>query len=110
MALIKNIETQYGIDANYWKVVDLNVNWLTKQSHISLLGWNSKTDRVEGKQSLASRVYDWSGEDFPFTIEALDAENENAVKIAYEKIKSLSTLDEENNVVEGEFADAQNDL
>ena len=89
MALEKAIQTPYDtIDATYWKVAETNINYLTNQAHVTLLGFVSKEARDAGKQSIMDRSYDWSGDDFPFTIEELDKAGINAVKLAYEKIKA----------------------
>lgn len=91
MALIKSISTGFGIDATYWKIVDLNINWLDKNSHISLLGWADKTARDAGLNPLDQRSFDYSGEEFPF----IDEEPQNERETAYTKIKETD-----------EFADA----
>ncbi len=90
MALQISIPNNYGTNTTYWKIVDLNINWLTKSSHVTLCGWVDKDARLDGKQPTDQRTYDWSGDDFPFDIAVLDEEDVNGLKIAYEKIKSLN--------------------
>lgn len=102
MALQKKIATKYGIDADYWKIVDLNINWLTENSHVVLCGWASKEAREEGLKPLAQRGFDWSGEKFPFT----DEEPQNERGEAYEAIKNETTMDVDGNEIAGEFVDA----
>ena len=92
MALIKSISTRFGIDATYWKIIDLNINWLSKNSHISLSGWSDKASRDAGNIPLDSRSFDWMGEDFPF----IGEEPQNERETAYNKIKQSE-----------EFADAE---
>jgi len=93
MAFIISIDTQYGIEASYWKIVDLNINWLTKNSHVSMCGWIDKASRDAGQQPLDQRSFDWSGDAFPF----IETEPQNERELAYDTIKSLE---------DGEFADA----
>lgn len=83
MALSKVLPTDFGIDATYWKIVDLNINWLSRETHISLLGWSDKVSREAGRKELARKIFSFSGDDFPF----LDIEPQNEREIAYDKIK-----------------------
>lgn len=86
MALIKTLPTEYGIDASYWKIVDLNINWLAREAHLSLLGWASLADRDAGKKEIDRKIFSFLGEDFPFT----DTEPQNERGIAYSKIKTTN--------------------
>lgn len=95
MALIKTISTNFGIDSTYWKIVDLNINWLSKNSHVSMSGWSSKASRDAGDQPLTSRSFDWSSDEFPF----IDDEPQNERETAYLKIKESE-----------EFSDAEDML
>lgn len=88
----------------YYKIVEINTNWLEKSSHVVMLGYLDQTARQELRQPIVSKVYDWSGDEFPFTLEALDLEGNNQIKIAYAKIKE-SKLDEDGNET-NEFASA----
>ena len=108
MALKISTQNPYDGTASeaYFKIVETNINWLNRSSHITLVGWVDRQARLDGKQPIISRSYDWSGEDFPFDFEELDEEGMNTVKIAYDKIKSLKTVDEEGNEVDGEFTNA----
>lgn len=83
MALSKKIKTNLGIDATYWKIVDLNINWLDKTSHISLLGWVDKNARDNGLKPLTQRNFDFNNVEFPF----IDEEPQNEREIVYIKIK-----------------------
>ena len=83
MALSKVLPTDFGIDATYWKIVDLNINWLSREAHISLLGWSDKVSRELGKKELSRKIFSFYGEEFPF----LDIEPQNEREIAYEYIK-----------------------
>jgi len=98
MALIKSTNLPYDGEAveAYWKIIETNINWLTKSSHVTISAWIDQEARENGKQPFASKSFDWSGADFPFGIETLDEEGNNAVKISYTKIKE-SILDDEGN-------------
>lgn len=96
MALLKTKTQPTGTTCEYWKVIETNINWLNQSAHVSLAGFLDQAARQAGKQPLEAVSFDWSGEDFPFTLSVLDQENENTVKVAYEKIKE-SKLDEEGN-------------
>lgn len=84
MALLKTIPTAYGVDAEYWKVVETNTDWLNRRSHVTMHGWLDQQARVDDKTPLTSRVYDWLGDDFPF----VESEPQNEREIAYLKIKA----------------------
>ena len=102
MALKITIPTRYGIDATYFKVVDLNINWLTRQSHVTLCGWKDEEARRNNQQPLTERSFDWSGDDFPF----LDEEPQNEREIAYISIKNPVTTSETNEEIPSEFSQA----
>ncbi len=107
MALYKQKEDIYGNSGiKYWRIVETNINWAQKASHIVLAGYVSKDARLAEKQPLECISFDWSNEDFPFTLDILDQEGENVVKVAYEKIKE-SKLDEGGNETNW-FFDAEN--
>jgi len=95
MALIKSTTLPYDGDAvsAYWKIIETNINCVAKSSHVTIACWINKQARLDGKQPFTSQSFDWSGDDFPFSMELLDEEGNNAVKISYEKIKE-SKLDE----------------
>jgi hypothetical protein len=103
MALKLSVENPYNgtADNAYWKVVDLNCNWLNKNCHVSLCAWVDQQARTDLKQPIAQRSFDWSGDRFDFDVE------ENLVAQVYAKIKSEVTTDQDGNITQGEFADAE---
>lgn len=108
MALAQFIKTPYNdITADYWKIIECNVNWLDTRSHVVMAGWVSDEARRGGKQPISQRNYDWSDGEFPFSFDELSKEGQNPVKIAYEKIKTLTNKDSEGNETPGEFNDAE---
>lgn len=96
MALKLKRDDQYGNGGiEYWKIVQTNINWLNNTSHVVLAGFLNQQTREDGKQPMQLENFDWSGDDFPFSIEEMNKLDNNVVKIAYEKIVE-SKLDEEN--------------
>lgn len=108
MALQKNIATIYGIDATYWKIAEININWITKTSNTTLVGYVDQEAKIALKQPIAQRSFYWSGDTFPFDITGLSKDGVNAVKVAYEVIKAGDTMTNEQGetIVLGEFTEA----
>ncbi len=89
----------------YWKVVESNINWASMSCHIVLAGYLDSATRQEGRQPITSRNFDWSGSDFPYTVDAMSLSN--LVAITYNKIKSIKTVDSFGNETMGEFYEAE---
>lgn len=87
MALQKNTLTQYGVDANYWKLAQVNIDCVGLTAHVELSLYVSRDARIAGNQVISSVAFDWSGENFPFTKDAMAAGS--VYVAAYDKIKSL---------------------
>jgi hypothetical protein len=87
MALKIEKDTNYGVSATYWKIIETNINYLSKNSRVVVAGYIDQKARDNGKEPLAGFGFDWNGEEFPFSVDALT--EENPVKIAYEKIKKI---------------------
>lgn len=98
MALKKTIETKYGNTASYWRIVQLNISYLGQVSHIELAGYIDEDSRKANKQPIDGRVFDFSGDDFPFN----EDEPQNEREIAYNKIKALKTTETTTNEETGE--------
>ncbi len=106
MALLKTISTNIGIDATYWKIIDLNINWLRKICHVVLGGWSSKNIRDLEKNPIDNRNFDFNDSNFPF----IEDEPQNERQIIYDKIKTQKVLEtdydgDQNDIIEvdGEF-------
>ncbi len=97
MALKKIKELSSGISVEYWKVTQLNINWHKKQAHMVLEGFINKEARDDNKIPVTSQIWDFSGEDFPFTIEGKNVEE------GYKYITTEKILDEEDKEIGGEF-------
>jgi hypothetical protein len=100
---IKEIDN-LGISGDYHKIVETNINWASRGSHVTLATYLNQQARLDGKNPLETTSFDWSGDEFPFDLPTLDAEGMNTIKVAYTKIKE-SKLDEEGNETNW-FADA----
>lgn len=106
MALQKHKNDQFGNGGyNYWRIIETNINWASRSSHVSLAGYLTQEARQNDKQPMEVVSFDWSGENFPFDLPVLDGEGMNAVKVSYEKIKE-SKLDDKGEETNW-FADAE---
>jgi len=84
VALQKTISTRYGIDATYWKIERLELDWLNSNCFCRISGWKDNASRLVPDAALDLRVYNWSGADFTFS-HAL-----NNTAEAYGKIKAIT--------------------
>lgn len=84
MPLRITIDNQYGHPADYWVIVEINVNFARPYAHVVIEGWASKAKYLAGKHSIDARMYDFSAEDWPFA----DGRG-NLLRAAYDKIKTL---------------------
>ena len=66
MALKKALETQYGVNAEYWAISQTNVNWRERSIHVVVLGWPSREAAQQGHTPLDAKTRDWAGAQFPF--------------------------------------------
>ena len=90
MALNLTKNNSFGGTTSYWKVVDLNINWLNKISSVSLCGWTDEAARVALYRPTEQRNFEFSGDDFPF----VEEEPQNEREIAYSKIKETEEFSE----------------
>ena len=42
MALLKELETNYGVNAAYWKITEVNINWTVPSVTIKISGFASE--------------------------------------------------------------------
>jgi hypothetical protein len=87
MALLKNIPNGFGSTTSYWRVGQINISFLSKNVHVDLLGYLDRQARLDGKQPIDQRSFDFNGDEFPFN----ENEPQNEREIAYLKIKSFKT-------------------
>lgn len=98
MALQKTINTNYNANATYWKITNINIDYLRNSSVVVLEGYTDKQTRDELKSSLSSFTYNWCDLDFPFEVTELNGEGKNPLSIAYIKIKEVSPFIDAKNV------------
>lgn len=60
MALYKNIQTQYGIDASYIRVAQTNINWTNMMAHIEVLLYVNQDVRRAENNPIGSMAFDIS--------------------------------------------------
>jgi hypothetical protein len=107
MALKKKVEVNNsGAMVEYWKVTQVNINWLTMEAHIVLEGFLSEDMRRAGKMPLVAKVYDFgAGNPLPFKPE------ENIVSKMYDWLhtEQVRTEGEKGTpvLVPGLFVDAE---
>lgn len=83
MALLKDIQTPFGLVAAYWKITFMDLTYATpdvqQRTGCILRGWQNQTDR-ETHQPIADRAFVWFGDDVP----ADRAEAYAKIKLNYE--------------------------
>jgi hypothetical protein len=92
MALQKNIETNYGVEATYWKICITNFDWYKKLSRITIYGFLNRETRDNLKESLAIKSYAFNDDDFTFDYQ------EDIIAHAYNKLKVLPEWEDAEDV------------
>ncbi len=85
MALSKDISTQYGVNASYWRVIDVRLNVANKFAEVLVGGYLSAEARADNKLPLQTLVFSVS----PDGYDASFATNENAIRQSYQHLKTL---------------------
>jgi len=83
MALLKKVDTQFGVEAEYHRITLTNISWLERKAHIEIVVYANKKARDDGKQFLDGKAIDISGEQFDYTCD------DNIVAKTYDKLKLL---------------------
>jgi hypothetical protein len=86
MALVLEKEVPSGVTGSYWRVVQLNVNYLLGVANVTVALFLSSTARREGKAPLYLTTFEWKGDDFIF------AADQAPVPLAYQKLKTTKLL------------------
>lgn len=94
MALQLEHELPTGVKANYWRILQINMDFQNKHAAITVGLYKDKKAREADKQVLEAFTFDWYGDDFPFDLEKLSAAKANPIIIAYDKIKKMRTEDQ----------------
>jgi len=90
MALNKIIQHQSGAYANYWKIKETNLNYVSKSGSIVIDGYVSQEARNENKTPLMSKEVLATNQDFEtwFLPVNVDPLNINQVKNSYLFLKT----------------------
>jgi hypothetical protein len=64
MALIKSIDTDYGISASYWNIGAVQEDFKGKGTEVTFYGYASKETRDAGKQPLSSGKVQIAGNEY----------------------------------------------
>jgi hypothetical protein len=64
MALIKSIDTDFGIPATYWNIGAVQEDFKGKGTEVTFYGYASKEARLEGKQPLSAGKVQIAGEEY----------------------------------------------
>jgi hypothetical protein len=64
MALIKSVDTEYGIPAQYWNIGAVQEDFKGKGTEVTFYGYASKEAREAGKQPLAAGKVQISGDEY----------------------------------------------
>ena len=104
MALkLDSFEDSYGntYTDSYSRVVETNLNYDTKSAHITINIYKDEQARIDGKQPVAQKTYDVTGDDFEtyYNFSELDKKDVNTVSQSYLYIKRpLIVEGEETNI------------
>lgn len=77
MAIQKSIKSQFGVNAEYWRIMKLNIEVDLTRVSIVLFGWGSKDFADNGDQHLEQRQFFFAGQEFSEMAFAIANENEN---------------------------------
>ena len=93
MALLKKIYTEdnTGVYAEYWKISEINSNWLTDRIEIVLSGFFDESSRRNGKNPLIKKITYALGEDARvyFSAIAMQPEGVDIIQEAYNFVKRV---------------------
>jgi len=84
MALQQIISTDYGVNASYWKVVDVHFNRFDKTVKIDVAGYLDKDSRDNGANVL--KIFEYT---VPESIICSEDSQSNVIYVIYDYIKTL---------------------
>lgn len=88
MALIKPIATGFGIDAQYWAIIALDVNRMQSAAQVTMAGYLNEEVRRAGCQPLAVMTLPFAENAYPGAAEGV------AYRDVYESIKAAAAAAE----------------
>ena len=91
MALEKVKSTVYGVDGNYWKVIEVTINLMQPYALIKVALFKDQATRQSGAQPLEIKAYDINSdlEVFPLLADELEAQGVNVYQAIYAYLKTL---------------------
>jgi len=84
MALLKSVNTAFGIDANYWNIYSISEDFKNKSVEVVINGYISKEVRDKNLNPIAWQNLSFSGDDY-----IKDATREKI----YNKLKTTEFVD-----------------
>lgn len=97
MALTKNLQTNFGIDATYWNIHSADINWTNKTVKYSLYGYQNSETRQNNLAPLATRVFENTLSDLNYS------DGDNIREKIYEYLQSKESTENDLN----EFFEAE---
>ena len=95
MAFEKQIYTSdnTGVSANYWKITQIDTNWINKIISIKISGFLDEQSRMNNKSEIMHKQYTFDSLNFDnyFSVTSITGENLNILSQAYKCIKALDT-------------------
>jgi hypothetical protein len=64
MALLKSVNTAFGIDANYWNIFSITEDFKNKSLEVVINGYVSKEVRDENHNPVAWQNLQFTGDDY----------------------------------------------
>lgn len=64
MALIKSIDTDYGIPATYWNIGAVQEDFKGKGTEVTFYGYANEQARLDGKQPLSAGKVQIGGDEY----------------------------------------------
>jgi hypothetical protein len=64
MALLKSVNTEFGIDANYWNIYSINEDFRNKSLEVVINGYVSKEVRDENLNPVAWNNLTFAGDEY----------------------------------------------
>lgn len=64
MALLKAIQTEFGIDAEYWNIGAVQEDFKGRGTEVTIYGYASQAAREQGKQPLSAGKFTITGPEY----------------------------------------------
>jgi hypothetical protein len=88
MALVKDKSLVNGFIANYFRIGNVTIDSINNYASAHVFLYKNKAARQAGQSYCEVLKYDYSGDDNPLTVAAMDAVSSNPIKLMYAKIKT----------------------